>query len=395
MLKERSLKILLPQWHNPQEVVFAGGFKRTFEILKRIPDNVTVHVLDNGPSYLRELEGENIRITEYRIPSLLRRLEKRFFKLERLTEWFYCAVRMTLICLLLRFKGERYDVVFSPTSEMAPSLLAGIAAKLVFGSRLVLCNLNIDVFPPFIKAIVARLHNLADTVITISADLKNRLNDAGVRKTVLVSSVGLDTRYIEEVISSAEAGKTNEAVFVGRHVTEKGILDVFKVWELVTKEIPDAHLLTIGSFETVDKEKVVGFIEELGIGDRVRLAGVVEEREKFLLMKSSKLCLFPSYIEGWGLVPQEALACGLPVIVYDLPVYKENIAPCGAVFMAPIGDVEGLARLVLELLASQRYVDFENIGPEFVKRFGWDEVAQREFGILKDEASRLGSDPRD
>lgn len=163
----------------------------------------------------------------------------------------------------------------------------------------------------------------------------------------------------------------------------------------MTKEIPDAHLLTIGSFETVDKEKVLAFIEELGIGDRVRLAGVVEEREKFLLMKSSKLCLFPSYIEGWGLVPQEALACGLPVIVYDLPVYKENIAPCGGVFMAPIGDVEGLARLVLELLASQKYVDFENIGPEFVKRFSWDEMAQREFGILKDEASRLGSDPRE
>lgn len=394
-MEERSLRILLPQWHNPHEVVFAGGFKRTFEILKRTPDNVTVHVLDNAPSYLRELEGENIRITEYGIPSLLRRLEKKFFKLERLAEWFYSAIRMALICLMLRLKGERYDIIFCPTSEMAAPLLAGLAAKLIFGRKLVLCNLNIEVFPPFVKVVIAKLHNLADTVIAASSDLKIRLNDAGVKKRVLVNSCGLDTDFIERIVSGRETAKEYDAVFVGRHVKEKGILDALKAWELVTKEILDATLLTIGSYNTVDKDELFCLVEELGIGDKVQFAGVVEENEKFLLIKSSKLCLFPSYIEGWGLVPQEALACGLPVIVYDLPVYKENIAPCQGVFRVPIGDVEGLAKAVIELLSGRKYGAFEDIGPEFVKRFSWDEVARQEFGILQKEELRFSSAPKE
>jgi len=395
MLREQSIRILLPQWHNPHEVVFAGGFKRTFEIMKRIPDNVTVHALDNAPSYLRELEGENIRITEYRIPSLLRRLEKKAFKLERLAEWLYSAVRMALICLVLRLKGERFDVVFCPTSEMVAPLLASLFAKLVLGSKLVLCNQNIEPFPLPIQYMLVKLHNRADTVITVSKDLMNKLKSRGLKVPIIVNSNGLDTTFIFNTIADHEVEKLNDSIFVGRHVKEKGILDALKAWELVTRAIPDATLLTIGSFDTVDREKLFRLVEELGIGDKVHFAGVVEENEKFLLIKSSKLCLFPSYIEGWGLVPQEALACGLPVIVYDLPVYEENIAPCQGVFRVPIGDVEGLAESVIELLSGKKYGDFEDIGPEFVKRFSWDEVAKQEFGILQNEASRYSSALKD
>ena len=38
-------------------------------------------------------------------------------------------------------------------------------------------------------------------------------------------------------------------------------------------------------------------------------------------MKSSKLFIFPSYEEGWGISITEAMACGLAVVCYDLKAY--------------------------------------------------------------------------
>jgi glycosyltransferase involved in cell wall biosynthesis len=87
-------------------------------------------------------------------------------------------------------------------------------------------------------------------------------------------------------------------------------------------------------------------------------------------------------VEEWGIVPQEALACGLPVVLYDLPVYKENIRSCEAVFAVEVGDYMGIARKTIELLSDDAFREYAAIGPAFVARYNWDVVSQAEFRIL-------------
>ncbi|HEY5530938.1 MAG TPA: hypothetical protein VIK22_02930 [Candidatus Anoxymicrobiaceae bacterium] len=89
-------------------------------------------------------------------------------------------------------------------------------------------------------------------------------------------------------------------------------------------------------------------------------------------------------------MPQEGLACGLPVVAYDLPVYRENIAPCAAVLREKAGDISGMARTVCRLLSDDSYTQYSGIGPGFVRRFDWDAVAKREFEIML-EAARPGA----
>jgi glycosyltransferase involved in cell wall biosynthesis len=51
--------------------------------------------------------------------------------------------------------------------------------------------------------------------------------------------------------------------------------------------------------------------------------GIISEKEKIELLSRSKVLLFPSMIEGYGLVVAEALHAGLHVIAWKLPVFEE------------------------------------------------------------------------
>jgi glycosyltransferase involved in cell wall biosynthesis len=293
-----------------------------------------------------------------------------------------------VICLRLRLRGERFDVVYVPSSEIVPALIAGIFAKFMFSCRLVVCNTNIEFYAPCARRILAWLHNVSDQVITLSNDLTQSLRRNGVKAPIALNAVGLDLDMISKSLSNVEGRKNYEAVFVGRHDQGKGIFDLVQAWSIVTGRLPQATLITIGIMTPEYAAKLERLIAELGMEHRVVLSGVLDEKTKFRLIRESKVCLFPSYLEGWGIVPQEALACGLPVVLYDLPVYRENIRPCESVFTVPIGDVRALAEKALELLSDDRYEKYKEVGPEFVQRFRWAEIAGVEFDILVGGAPR-------
>lgn len=373
-------RVLALLWHAPHQVIAAGGFRRTYEIFDRAPNYVEIVAVDDAPSFLRGMSHWNVTVREYKIPRVVRSLEKRFFWFERVLEWLLSTIIMTAECGRLRARGEKFEVVFVPNSEEVPALIAGIAAKYLFGARLVACNLNIEIFPAPIRRPLAVLHNPADLVIAISEHLAGELKGYGVRAPMVVNGVGLDTAAISSV--PAPAAKEYDAVFVGRHDAEKGVFDLVEIWKSVTGMHPSARLAMIGSCNPNNRAKLVSLISELGLEENIYMMGTVDDDRKYSLIKGSKLCLFPSYVEEWGIVPQEALACGLPVVVYDLPVYQENIKECSAVFREPVGDIASMARKAAELLSDEEYRKYERIGPEFVSQFGWDEVAEREFQAL-------------
>jgi len=69
---------------------------------------------------------------------------------------------------------------------------------------------------------------------------------------------------------------------------------------------------------------------------------------EFQVLKSSKIFILPSYNESWALVVCEAMACGLPVVAYDLPVFEEVYKK--GMILIPIGDIDKFAGAILKLL---------------------------------------------
>jgi glycosyltransferase involved in cell wall biosynthesis len=89
----------------------------------------------------------------------------------------------------------------------------------------------------------------------------------------------------------------------------------------------------------------------LGVGERVRFLGFVNQSRLPEVYAASDLLVLPSKHEPFGLVVNEAMCCGLPVVVSDrVGARMDLVEGYETGFVYPAGDLEALARILGELL---------------------------------------------
>lgn len=90
--------------------------------------------------------------------------------------------------------------------------------------------------------------------------------------------------------------------------------------------------------------RLMGHAEALGVTVRFKVLGVVPYADLMALMWHSVAVINPSRFEGWSTSVEEAKSLGVPVIVSDIAVHREQQPPAGVYF--PPDDTEALARLM-------------------------------------------------
>jgi len=268
--------------------------------------------------------------------------------------------------------------IYVPTSELLPCALAGVVLKSLTGSRLVMCNQNVD--GVFARRIVLALHNRADAVTTVSRALAASLQVAGV--SVPIAVTGAAVPEIAEPLTTEPVPVMRwDGIFIGRHTQEKGIFDVLEIWDRVVRVRPDATLVLVGvSTPDVDRRIEARLSPTPVLKKRVVRAGVVSDHEKFRHLRGSRVLLAPSHVEGWGFVPREALSVGVPVICYDLPAYEESLPRVPHVTTVAVGDIEAFAAAVLHRLEIDATADRVPVARQTTRE--WDEVASREWAVI-------------
>ena len=122
------------------------------------------------------------------------------------------------------------------------------------------------------------------------------------------------------------------------------------VWKILTQKKPDARLAMIGSgpLDAQCKAKA----EKLGIAKNVQFFGFQDGVEKYKIIKSARVVVYPAVFEVGGMASAEALACGLPGVSFDLPPLRIYY-PRGWL-KAPPGDFAGLADCIHRLLTDEK-----------------------------------------
>lgn len=104
-------------------------------------------------------------------------------------------------------------------------------------------------------------------------------------------------------------------LYVGRLVEEKGVFDLLAAYGNLSQDLRNKiGMIFVGNGRA--KPALTAQAAKLGSGI-VRFTGFVQREELPHYYALAEACILPTYTDPWGLVVNEAMACGLPVIVTD------------------------------------------------------------------------------
>lgn len=153
---------------------------------------------------------------------------------------------------------------------------------------------------------------------------------------------------------------------------------------------PDADLILVGDFRDVFLTEVPAIraaIEKAGLGDRVRLTGFVPDDDLVHLYNRAEFLVQPSLMEGFGLPPVEAMACGLAVASSTAGSLPEVVGDAGRYFDPT--DVAAMSAALRELLESpDRRRELAARALERSRHFARDTAAARLLEIFEGLAAR-------
>ncbi len=123
-------------------------------------------------------------------------------------------------------------------------------------------------------------------------------------------------------------------------------------------------------------DEVFQLIRDLHLESRVRILSDVNDGELPALYRHAKLFVYPSWAEGFGMPPLEAMASGVPVISSDSTSIPEVVGDAG-VLVDP-SDIDALAKGIDHFLSDQVfYTDMQQRGLKQIKSFQWSAEAEK------------------
>ena len=147
----------------------------------------------------------------------------------------------------------------------------------------------------------------------------------------------------EAALTGEASTETPLVLAVGRLVARKGHRTLLRAMPSVLKQHPGARLVIVGRGHM--RRTLMRQAKRLGIAHAVHIQPGMSFDRLALHFRAADVVVYPSYYEGQGLIPLEALASGTPVVTVNQPPLTEMIdEDVGELFTC--GDHEDLARAV-------------------------------------------------
>ncbi len=129
-------------------------------------------------------------------------------------------------------------------------------------------------------------------------------------------------------------------------------------------------------------EETQKLVAELKLERKVRFLGRVSDLELITLYSMADVFAFPSFFEGFGIPPLEAMACGAPVITSNTSSLPE-VAGDAALLVDP-NDISALAQAIQTLLENEQLrSELVQKGYLQAQKYTWDMSARRMLQIYR------------
>ena len=208
--------------------------------------------------------------------------------------------------------------------------------------------------------------------------------------SVIPMGVDFDGRFSLDPRAERVAG---QILFVGRLVEKKGVKYLIQALPIIRQRVPSAHLVIVGSGPELPE--LTALVSGLGLQDCVEFRGAMSQDALPEFYRRAAVFVAPFVDaasgdrEGLGLVSIEAIACGCPVVVGDVPVVADILLDTEMDMRAIPGNPESLAHkvgdvLVAPELALRRALE---VRQRLAGQVSWEIVTMRYSALLRNVAA--------
>ena len=222
------------------------------------------------------------------------------------------------------------------------------------------------IFGKIVEKLTAKL---TSSNVAISNLTKKYLKMIGA-SNVCVIPCGID---VEKIAGIKKANESSDIVFAGRLIKDKNIDILLRSISILKLDYPDISAIIIG--DGPEKSRLIQLSKSLNIDKNVRFLGFIKNHDDVLsIMKSSKVFVFPSTREGFGIAVLEANACGLPVVTvdYEMNAAKDLIVDGLNGFVCPLSKEHLADRINNALVANMKLDCFK-----FSKKYDWNVISKK------------------
>ncbi len=198
----------------------------------------------------------------------------------------------------------------------------------------------------------------ADYIICVSSVLKEEVARlASIEDKIRVIPMGVDAQKFgpkaknKVLLESLHVADSPVVISIRNLKPVYNVETLIRAIPMILQEIPKAKFIIGG--EGQQRSFLESTARALGVSDSVRFVGWIPHGELPKYLISSDVYVSTSLSDSLGVSNLEAMACGLPVVVGDLPAIREWTVDGDDGFIFPVKDHQALAKAVVRLLKDE------------------------------------------
>lgn len=277
-------------------------------------------------------------------------------------------------------------------------LLTNIASGVHYSIECLICSLDeakpgieIHIASPYFQMLIPQSIKRADRIITVSRKVKEDLIRIlgtsahkvetiyhGVEKKLFVTPSKEKIRDVRSIYHLPQ----HYVLFLGNLEPKKNLIGIIKAFEIVKGRLEQDIKLVIGGKLAWKYQPIVEELCSSEIREDVMLLGHIDPDHLTSLYSAAAIFLFPSFYEGFGMPPSEAMAYQCPVIVSNR-VSLPEICGNGAWFVNPMDDKE-IADSLFGVLTNKEVREQHILSSKkWVEKYSWSKAASQTFQLYQ------------
>lgn len=244
------------------------------------------------------------------------------------------------------------------------------------------------------RIFISNAVRIADRILTDSDSTRHDIERLfpGLKLQMLTVYPSIDSKYhtinndsLIEITRKNLDLPSNFILYLGTIEPRKNVLAIVRAYALLPQQLQVRYGLILCGRLGWLSDPIATEIKALRSQGKIRMIGYVPHEALPVLYNMADLFVFPSFYEGFGLPPLEAMACGVPVITSDVSSLPEVVGNAG--IMIDPAEIGQLAEAMEKVLGNEKLrKSMITKGYERVKKFSPEYTASqilRVFGEME------------